>query len=100
YASDWSSDVCSSDLVENFAGGMGSAAFVAYLSGLCNIAFTATQYALFSSLAVVGRTILSSPGGVLAEQLGWFNYFLVATALAIPGPMVLLWNMRRDSSPH
>jgi PAT family beta-lactamase induction signal transducer AmpG len=80
---------------ENLAGGIGSAAFVAYLSGLCNIAFTATQYALFSSLAVVGRTVLSSPGGVLAEQLGWFDYFLVATALAIPGLLVLLWMMRR-----
>jgi len=46
--------------VENLTGGMGSAAFVAYLSGLCNIAFTATQYALLSSLAAVGRTTLSA----------------------------------------
>jgi MFS transporter, PAT family, beta-lactamase induction signal transducer AmpG len=81
--------------VENLAGGIGSAAFVAYLSGLCNVAFTATQYALFSSLAVVGRTVLSAPGGVLAERLGWFDYFLASTALAIPGLLVLVWMMRR-----
>jgi PAT family beta-lactamase induction signal transducer AmpG len=80
---------------ENLAGGIGSAAFVAYLSGLCNVAFTATQYALFSSLAVVGRTMLSSPGGLVAEQLGWFNYFILATLLAIPGLLLLLWMMRR-----
>ena len=47
--------------------GMGSAAFVAYLSGLCNIAFTATQYALLTSLAAVGRTTLSASGGALAD---------------------------------
>ncbi len=81
--------------IENLAGGIGTAAFVAYLSALCNVAFTGTQYALFSSLMAVGRTVLSSPSGVLAEQFGWFNYFLVATALAIPGLLVLLWMMRR-----
>jgi PAT family beta-lactamase induction signal transducer AmpG len=81
--------------LENLSGGIGSAAFVAYLSGLCNVAFTGTHYALFSSLAVIGRTILSSPGGVLVEQMGWFNYFLLSTVAAIPGLILLIWMMRR-----
>ena len=62
--------------VENLTGGMGSAAFVAYLSGLCNIAFTATQYALLTSLAAVGRTTLSASGGALADALGWGPFFV------------------------
>ena len=81
--------------IENLSGGMGSAAFVAYLSALCSVAFTGTQYALFSSLAAVGRTVLSSPGGLLAEDIGWFNYFLLSTAAALPGLAMLLWLMRR-----
>jgi MFS transporter, PAT family, beta-lactamase induction signal transducer AmpG len=85
--------------VENFAGGMGSAAFVAYLSGLCNIAFTATQYALLSSLAAVGRTTLSASGGVFADALGWTPFFLLATAACLPGLALLLWIMRTENRP-
>jgi PAT family beta-lactamase induction signal transducer AmpG len=83
--------------VENLTGGMGSAAFVAYLSGLCNIAFTATQYALLSSLAAVGRTTLSASGGALADALGWTPFFVLATAACLPGLALLLWIMRRES---
>lgn len=85
--------------LENLAGGMGSAAFVAYLSGLCNVAFTGTQYALFSSLAAIGRTVLSSPGGLLAEHMGWATYFLFSTVMAVPGLLLLLWMMRRYPVP-
>lgn len=85
--------------LENLSGGIGSAAFVAYLSGLCNVAFTGTHYALFSSLAAIGRTVLSSPGGVLVEQMGWFNYFILSTFVAIPGLLLLLWMMRRYPPP-
>jgi PAT family beta-lactamase induction signal transducer AmpG len=81
--------------IENVSGGIGSAAFVAYLSVLCNVAFTGTQYALLSSLSAVGRTVLSSPGGVLAAQLGWAGYFVLSTAMALPGLLLLLWMMRR-----
>lgn len=81
--------------IENLAGGMGSAAFVAYLSALCNVAFTATQYALFSSLATIGRTVLSSPGGEIAKALGWVDYFIASTFLAIPGLLMLFWLIRR-----
>lgn len=75
--------------VENFAGGMGTAAFVAYLSSLCNISYTATQYALLSSLASVGRTWLSTVSGFLVEQMDWFYFFLFSTAAAIPGLILL-----------
>jgi len=81
--------------VENFAGGMGSAAFVAYLSGLCNIAYTATQYELLSSFATVGRTTLSAAGGWLADQLDWVLFFSVTTLAALPGLLMILWLMRR-----
>ena len=80
--------------VENLTGGMGSAAFVAYLSGLCTSDFTATQYALLSSLAAVGRTTLSASGGALADALGWVPFFLLATAACLPGLALLLWIMR------
>lgn len=79
---------------ENIAGGMNAAAFVAYLSSLCNAEFTATQYALLSSLAAVPRTFLASFGGWLASQLGWVEFFLVAAGAALPGLMLLLWLMR------
>ncbi len=86
--------------VENLTGGMGSAAFVAYLSGLCNIAFTATQYALLSSLAAVGRTTLSASGGALADMLGWTAFFFLATVACLPGLALLLWIMRRESPTY
>jgi MFS transporter, PAT family, beta-lactamase induction signal transducer AmpG len=81
--------------IENFTGGMGSAAFVAYLSSLCNVAFTATQYALLSSLATVGRTTLSASGGWLADQLDWFVFFVLTTGAALPGIVMVLWLMRK-----
>ncbi len=81
--------------IENFTGGMASAAFVAYISRLCNLQFTATQYALFSSLAAVGRTVIASPMGGIAEQIGWIDYFLLSTAMALPGMLLLLFMLRR-----
>jgi PAT family beta-lactamase induction signal transducer AmpG len=83
--------------VENLTGAMGSAAFVAYLSGLCNVAFTATQYALLSSLAAVGRTTLAASGGALADALGWAPFFFLSTAACVPGLVLLLWIMRGEA---
>jgi PAT family beta-lactamase induction signal transducer AmpG len=80
--------------IENLSGGMGSAAFVAYISRLCNIGYTGTQYALLSSLAALGRTGLASYGGFLAESLGWVDFFLLSTLAALPG-IVLIWWVRR-----
>ncbi|WP_205648840.1 AmpG family muropeptide MFS transporter [Acuticoccus kandeliae] len=79
---------------DSFAGGLGSAAFVAYLSSLCNLAFTATQYALLTSLMALGRTVLAASSGWIAEQLGWAGFFIATTLFAIPA-LVLLWFLAR-----
>ena len=83
---------------ENLTNGMGSAAFVAYLSGLCSVAFTATQYALLTSLATIGVNLLSASGGFLADQLGWIAFFLLTTLACLPGLVLLLWIMRIKSA--
>jgi PAT family beta-lactamase induction signal transducer AmpG len=84
--------------IENLTGGMGSAAFVAYLSGLCNLDFTATQYALLTSLAAVGRTILSASGGAVADHFGWTPFFLLSGAAGLPGLAALVWIMRSEGA--
>jgi len=76
--------------IENLSGGMASAAFVAYLSSLCNVAFTATQYALLSSLAAFVGKVMSSGGGWLADQVDWAVYFALTTLAAIPGLALLV----------
>jgi PAT family beta-lactamase induction signal transducer AmpG len=81
--------------VENISGGVSSAAFVAYLSNLTNRHYTATQYALLSSLAAMARTWLATPSGFVAKQLGWQSFFLLATLLALPGLLVLCWLQKR-----
>ena len=81
--------------VENLAGGMGTAAFVAYLSSLCNLSYTATQYALLSSFMAQARTTLSAGGGYLAESMDWVGFFLTTTAAAVPGLLLLLLLQRR-----
>jgi PAT family beta-lactamase induction signal transducer AmpG len=83
---------------DNFTGGLGSAAFVAYLSSLCNARFTGTQYALLTSLMAAGRTVLSSGGGWLADQVDWVTFFVATTGLAVPGLLLLLWLMRRQAA--
>lgn len=82
--------------VENLAGGLGSAAFVGYISMLCNRQYTATQYALLSSIAVVGRTVLSSFGGFAAADLGWSWFFVLSTLVAIPGLIFLFLITKRQ----
>ncbi len=78
--------------VENFSGAIGTVIFVAYLSGLCtNKAHTATQFALLTALAAVGRTILSSGSGFAAEAVGWAPFFALTALAAIPGLALLWW---------
>ena len=81
--------------IENLTAGMATAAFVAYLSSLCNVAYTATQYALFSSIANFARIIFASGGGWLADQIDWVSYFVITTFAAVPALLVLVWLMRR-----
>ncbi|MEO8558293.1 MAG: AmpG family muropeptide MFS transporter [Rhodospirillales bacterium] len=84
---------------DNFTGGIGSAAFVAYLSMLCNRAFTATQYALLTSFMAVGRTLLASGGGWLADNVDWVSFFALTALLAIPGLLLLFYLWRLDRKP-
>lgn len=79
---------------DNFTGGLGSTAFVAYLSGLCHVSFTGTQFALLTSLMAFGRTLLATTSGAMAEAAGWTTFFIGTTALAIPGLLLLLWLRR------
>ena len=83
---------------ENVTGAMAGAALVAYLSSLCSPAFTATQYALLSSLAAVGRTLVASSGGVLADRLGWVPFFLLTTVATLPALLLLLWIARQGAT--
>jgi PAT family beta-lactamase induction signal transducer AmpG len=76
---------------DSFTGGLGSAAFVAYLSALCNVAFTGTQYALLTSLMAFGRTLLAASAGWLAQEVGWAGFFVATTGLAVPGLLLILW---------
>jgi len=78
---------------ENISGGMGTAAFVAFMMSLCNQRFTATQFALLSAFASVGRVWVGPLAGVLAESIGWPAFFIVSTVLAAPA-LVMLWWLR------
>lgn len=75
--------------VENLSSGMGTAAFVAFLMALCNQKFTATQFALLSAFAAVGRVWVGPLSGVLTESIGWPAFFLFSTAAALPGLLML-----------
>ena len=80
---------------ENLTAGMAGAALVAYISGLCNVAYTATQYALLSSLSAIGRTVFASSGGMIADAVGWVDFFLLTTGVTLPSLLLLLWMMKR-----
>ncbi|MBN8827429.1 MAG: MFS transporter [Sphingobacteriia bacterium] len=76
--------------IEDLASGMGGAVMLTYLSTLCtNPLFTATQYALISSISSFGRTFISTGSGFVAENLGWTGFFIFSTLLSIPGLIVL-----------
>lgn len=75
---------------ENLTSGIGLTVFTTYLSGLSSIAYTATQFALLSSFAGVGRTFMAGPAGILAEEVGWVGFWGFTVVAAIPG-MVFLW---------
>jgi PAT family beta-lactamase induction signal transducer AmpG len=81
---------------ENLTAGMAGSALVAYISGLCNLAYTATQYALLSSLTAVGRTLFASASGKLADLLGWVDFFLLTTVVTVPALLLLPWLMRQQ----
>ena len=81
---------------ENFTSAIGTVIFVAYLSALCrNPLHTATQYALLTALAAVGRTYLSSGAGYVAKAAGWPMFFAICVLVAIPSLILLAWLQRR-----
>lgn len=75
---------------DNFAGGMGAAAFVAFLMGLCDVRFSAFQYALLSALASVARNFLGPPAAYVVDAVGWSSFFTLTFFTAIPGLVVLV----------
>jgi PAT family beta-lactamase induction signal transducer AmpG len=80
---------------ENFASGIGGVTVVAYLSALCNLRFTATQYALLSALAsIAGRFLTGTTAGAMIETMGYVNFYLLTTVVALPG-IILFWFMIR-----
>jgi len=82
---------------ENITGGMAGTALVTYISSLCSPAFTATQYALLGSLAVLGRTVVASTGGWLSEAIGWVPFFVLTTMASLPALLLLVWIERRTT---
>jgi PAT family beta-lactamase induction signal transducer AmpG len=83
-------------VAENFTSAIGTVIFVAYLSALCqNPLHTATQYALLTALAAVGRTYLSSGAGYVAKASGWPFFFVICVLVAIPSLMLLAYLQRR-----
>jgi PAT family beta-lactamase induction signal transducer AmpG len=81
---------------ENFASGIGGVTVVAYLSALCNLRFTATQYALLSALAsIAGRFLTGTTAGAMIEAMGYVNFYLLTTVVALPG-VILFWFMIRS----
>ncbi len=82
-------------VVESFAESMADAAFITYLSGLCSPAYTATQYALLSSLAAVAVRTLGGLSGFMAGWLGWVPFYAVTVLTALPAMLVMLHLMRR-----
>jgi len=83
-------------VTENFTGAIGTVIFVAYLSALCrNPLHTATQYALLTALAAVGRTYLSAGAGYVAAATGWAWFFALCALVGVPGLILLGWLQRR-----
>jgi PAT family beta-lactamase induction signal transducer AmpG len=80
---------------ENFASGIGGVAVVAYLSALCNLRFTATQYALLSALAsIAGRSLTGTTAGGLIDAMGYVNFYLLTTLIAFPGVALYAYMVR------
>src|SRR5262245_32216535 len=83
-------------IVDNFTAAIGTVIFVAYMSALCyNPLHTATQYALLTALAAVGRTYLSAGAGFVAERTGWPWFFVISALTALPSLVLLIWLQQR-----
>lgn len=86
-------------VIENVTGGMGTAAFVALVMSLCDPRYTATQFALLSSLEALGRVFAGRPSADLVEMVGWTQFFVVTVLVALPG-LWAVWRIRRSIEPE
>lgn len=84
--------------VDNFCNGMGSTALVAFLMSLCDHRYTATQFALLTAVASIGRVFIGSIAGVMVEHMGWINFFICALITCLPGLFLLWWLRERIES--
>jgi len=75
---------------ENLSSGMGTAAFAAFMASITNKKFTATQYALLTSLMGIPRVFASAPTGFMVKRIGWDGFFITCALLAIPGMLLLV----------
>lgn len=78
---------------ENISGGMGTSAFISLLMTICNQRYSATQYALLSSIAALGRIFIAPTSGFIVQSTGWPTFFFITTIAALPG-LWLLWKMK------
>lgn len=81
--------------MDNLAAGMGTTALVAYMASLCNVAYSATQYALLSSLMSLPRDIFASTSGILADQVSWGLFFFISSLLVLPGLILLVYMIKK-----
>jgi PAT family beta-lactamase induction signal transducer AmpG len=87
-------------IFEDVSAGMGSAAFVAYIASLTDTKYTATQFAVLSSVATLGRNFFSGFSGVLVESIGWFGFFMSCAGMALPGLLLLAYISQKLGSEH
>lgn len=86
-------------LIENISGGMGTTAFIAYLASLCNVRYTAVQYALLTSfMQMLAKFVIVPSSGFLVEGLGWIPFFVMSSAAGLPA-LALLWWLSRLTGP-
>ena len=84
---------------DNLSGGLAGSAFIAWLSSLTNTAYTATQYALFSSLMTLPGKFLSGFGGIVVDALGYPSFFVISAVLGLPAIVLIVFLMRRATQP-
>ena len=86
--------------LDNISAGMGATALVAYLSSLCNVAYTATQYALLSSLMSFARDVFAATSGFLADRVSWDIFFFITALMVIPGLILLAYLTQKYPAGH
>jgi PAT family beta-lactamase induction signal transducer AmpG len=85
--------------VDNLSGGIASSVFIAYLSSLTNTAYTATQYALFSSIMTLPGKVIGGFSGVVVDSVGYASFFLYSGALGIPAILLIIYLIIKDENP-